>query len=184
MFSENKIQAASRKTSILVEELDRTSAEINRKTEALAALERQSARIAEDRELLHDKMAAANRLLTAVQERQVDVDLQLAAAKTKLDIATDNSPEAAKAKVELAVANAQNAVLKRTVESLSDQLNHGKSDVDGLRSPPSEIADRADDIKNLQNYKAKLNAEIFDLRVQARSPDRVQILKRAKADGQ
>ena len=129
-------------------------------------------------------MAAANHLLTAVQERQVDVDLQLAAAKTKLDSAPDNSPEAANAKVELAVANAQTAVLQRTVESLSDQLNHGKSEVDGLRRSPSEIADRADDIKHLQNYKAKLNAAIFDLRLQARSPDRVLILKPAKADGQ
>src|SRR4029078_6232257 len=102
------------------------------------------------------------------RERQLEIDLQAASAKTRLKIVAPDSPDGTKAKIDLAVAEAQREVLKHAKEEFTGELEQAgaeaskpvqaQADVAALKEPPAEMQNAAD----------KRDEELLDTTLQLR----------------
>ncbi len=117
--------------------------------------------------------------MTNVRERQLEIDLQSAAAKTQLKMVAADSQEATKAKIDVAVAEAQLEVLKHAKEEFTDELEHARAEASKPLQSQADVAALKATISELQRAANKREKEIRDVKLQLELPPRVQVLERA-----
>jgi hypothetical protein len=150
------------------------------KREASSELQLQTNRAAGDRELAREHYANLDRLLTDVRQRRLDLDMKVAAAKTRLTKAAADSGQAADAKLELAVAEAQGEVLQKARDELTAELHQVSAGVDAAGHHSADAAQLAAEIGQLEMARSKLSDRLQSIEIELKLPPRVIVFERAK----
>jgi hypothetical protein len=150
------------------------------KTDSLNELQLQANRVVGDREFAHQRYANLDRLLTDVRQRRLDLDMKVAAAKTRLAKAAAESTQAADAKLDLAVAEAQGEVLQKARDELTADLHQISAAVDAAGRQSVDATRITADIGHLEVSLAKLRDRLKSIEIELKLPPRVVVLERAK----
>jgi len=154
--------------------------ELSAKRDALNELQVQANRVVGDRELARERYANLDRLLTDIRQRRLDLDMKVAAAKTRLAKAAADSGQAADAKLELAVAEAQGEVLQKARDELAAELHEISAGVDAAGRHSADAAQLTAEIGQLEASLAKLRDRLQSIEIELKLPARVTVLERAK----
>lgn len=150
------------------------------KSDSLSELQVQANRVAGDRDLARERYTNLDRLLTDVRQRRLDLDLKVAAAKTRLAKAAADSTQAADAKLELAVAEAQGEVLQKARDELTVELHQISAGVDAAGRQSADAARLTTEIGQLEMSTAKLRDRLQSIEIELKLPPRVMVYERAK----
>jgi hypothetical protein len=171
------------KLNLLREDLARLREDLGQKQQMLAELSRRNSELTKDGETAREHNSNLERLLTTVRERRLEIDLQAAAAKTRLSLLAADSPEAAKAKIDLAVAEAQQEVLKHAKDELTSEMERAAAESIKSVQATADVAALKATIADLQKTVTKREDEVRNVRLQLDLPPRVQALERASVIG-
>jgi len=153
---------------------------LSARRDALSELQLQANRVVGDRELARERYANLDRLLTDVRQRRLDLDLKVAAAKTRLAKAAADSAQSADAKLELAVADAQGDVLQKARDELAAELHQISAGVDAAGRQSADAAQLRAEIGQLETTLAKLRDGLQSIEIELKLPPRVVVYERAK----
>jgi predicted nucleic acid-binding Zn-ribbon protein len=180
----SEVQQVYQKYNLLQKDLRQLRDDLGQKQQMLAELSRRNSELTKDGETAREHNSNLERLLTTVRERRLEIDLQAAAAKTRLSLFAADSPEAAKAKIDLAVAEAQQEVLKHAKDELTSEMERAAAEAIKSVQATADVAALKVTIADLQKAVAKREDEVCSVRLQLDMPPRVQALERATVIGQ
>ena len=180
----SELQQVYQKYNLLQKDLKQSRDDLGQKQQMLAELSRRNSELAKDGETAREHNSNLERLLTTVRERRLEIDLQAAAAKTRLSLLAADSPEAAKAKIDLAVAEAQQEVLKHAKDELTSEIERATADAVKPLQTTADVAALKATVADLQKAVTKREDEVRNLQLQLEMPPRVQALERASVIGQ
>jgi hypothetical protein len=172
-------QQSYQKYNLLKQDLNQIRSDLAQKLGILTELTRRNAELTQDSDFARNRRSNLERLLTNVRERQLEIDLQAAAAKTRLKMLAPDSPDGTKAKIDLAVAEAQLEVLKHAKEEFAEELEHAGVEASKPVQAQADVAALKANIAELQKAANKREDEIRDVKLQLELPPRVQALERA-----
>jgi len=150
------------------------------KSDALNELQVQASRAAGDREFARERYTNLDRLLTDVRQRRLDLDMKVAAAKTRLAKAAADSAQAADAKLELAVAEAQGEVLQKARDELTAEVQQIGAGVDAAGRQSADAGRLTAEIGQLEASISKLRDRLQSIEIELKLPARVIVYERAK----
>jgi len=151
--------------------------ELSVKREALSELQLQTTRTSE---FARERYGNLDRLLTDIRQRRLDLDMKVAAAKTRLAKAAADSAQSADATLELAVAEAQGEVLQKARDELAAELHEISAGVDAAGRHSAAAAHVATEISQLETARSRLTDRLQSIEIELKLPSRVRIVERAK----
>jgi polysaccharide biosynthesis transport protein len=151
--------------------------ELSAKREALSELQLQTTRTSE---FARERYGNLDRLLTDIRQRRLDLDMKVAAAKTRLAKAAADSAQAADATLELAVADAQGEVLQKARDELAAELHEIIAGVDAAGRHSAVAAHVTTEISQLETARSRLMDRLQSIEIELKLPPRVIVLERAK----
>ena len=181
-FIENVVNSEQQqnyqKYNLLKKDLNQIRSDLAQKQDILTELMCRNAQLTQDGDLARNHRSNLEHLLTNVRERQLEIDLQAASAKTRLKIVAPDSPDGTKAKIDLAVAEAQLEVLKHAKEEFTGELEQAGAEASKPVQAQADVAALKATIAELQKAADKRENELRDVKLQLELPPRVQARER------